>query len=107
MVHRCRYPGRARADPGWRGGRAGLTGHAARQWPTLAATAGARAMRRDFRVGPEHGAEGQDQDGEGDAAVPAGPGAALQVVQSQAVPDLAVAVPDPPSPERSYRDKTV
>jgi hypothetical protein len=48
-------------------------------------------------VGAEHGAEGLGEDGEGDVAVPADPGAALEVVQAQAGFQLAVVVPGPPS----------
>jgi len=42
-----------------------------------------------FWVGADHGAEGLGQDGKGDVAVPAGPGAAFEVVQAQAGLQLA------------------
>ena len=43
-----------------------------------------------FRVGADHGAEGLGEGGEGDVAVPAGEGAALEVVQAEAGFQLAV-----------------
>src|SRR6266498_4246957 len=48
-------------------------------------------------VGADHGAEGLGDGGEGDVAVPAEVGAALEVVQAQAGFQLAVVVLDPPS----------
>ncbi len=48
-----------------------------------------------FWVGPEQGAEGLGQGGEGDMAVPAEVGAALEVVQAEAGFQLAVVVPGP------------
>jgi len=49
-----------------------------------------------FWVGPDQGAEGLGQGGEGDMAVPAEVGAALEVVQAEAGFQLAVVVPGPP-----------
>jgi hypothetical protein len=49
-----------------------------------------------FWVRPELGAEGLGEHGEGDVAVPAGERAAFEVVQSQAVLELAVIVLYPP-----------
>jgi hypothetical protein len=53
--------------------------------------------RKDFRVKPEEGAEGLDEGGEGGVAVPAEKGADYEVVQAEAVFDLAVVVLDPPA----------
>src|SRR5258708_27966770 len=47
-----------------------------------------------FWVGADDGAERLGEDGEGDVAVPAGVGAALEVVQGEAVLELAVVVLD-------------
>ena len=52
---------------------------------------------RCFWVGAEHGAERLGEDGEGDVTVPAGVGAALEVVQAEAVLELAVVVPGAPA----------
>jgi hypothetical protein len=49
-----------------------------------------------FWVCADHGDEGLGEDGEGDVAVPAGVGAAFELVQSQAGFQLAVVVLDPP-----------
>jgi hypothetical protein len=45
-----------------------------------------------FWVEAQHGAEGLGEDGEGDVAVPAGKGAAFEVVQSEAGFEFAVVV---------------
>ena len=50
-----------------------------------------------FWVGPEHGAEGLGEGGEGDVAVPAGEGSAFEVGQAEAGFQLAVVVLDPPA----------
>ena len=49
-----------------------------------------------FWVGPEQGAEGLGEGGEGDVAVPAGERAALEMGQPEAGFQLAVVVLDPP-----------
>ena len=54
------------------------------------------SRRRHFWVGAEHGAERLGENGEGHVAVPAGVGAALEVVQAEAVLELAVVVLDGP-----------